>query len=91
MAREAEYDEDPALGPEARAWVKEQQQEITYENLSARALYLFEIYTLRRGGFPFSAEDLDPEDWEALGWMEMMFARLDQERLVKMIFGDGDK
>jgi len=88
VASEAEYDEDPALSPKARAWVKEQQAEITFENISRRALYLWQVYLLRRGGFPFGPNDLDPEDWEALGWMDITFSRIDQERLVKMFLGE---
>jgi hypothetical protein len=88
VVSDSDYAGDASLG-KYEAWVKQNTPEIMIENLSAQARYYWRMYLLKRGGFIFEAEDLEPEDWEMLGCLDLLFNRIDQENLVKMIFGDG--
>lgn len=72
-----------------KEWCKNENAELTVESLSPRALYLWQVFTLQKGGFPFTTEDLDPGDWLDLGWIKIMFDKIDMEFMAKTLFGDG--
>lgn len=89
MASEEDYDEDESLGPYAD-WVKQESREITVEKLEPRTRYLWRNYNLKRGGYPFEANELTPEDWIDLGTMERMFDMIDLQNLNTAIWGKAE-
>ena len=90
MVSQQEYEQDPTLGKYG-GWCKKQNAEITLEELSDKAVSLWKLYLMWRSRYPFDANDLTIDEWRALGWMDMLFSRIDQERFAKMIFGEGDR
>ncbi len=88
-ASEAEYEEDESLGKFAE-WVKRESREITVENLQPRTMYLWKNYNLKRGGYPFTANELTPEDWLDLGIMDRMFNRIDLHNMNTAIWGKAE-
>ena len=89
MISEEEFDDDESLG-EYADWVKREAREITVESLQPRTLYLWRNYTLKRGGYPFTANELTPEDWLELGMMERMFGMIDLQNMNTAIWGKAE-
>ncbi len=82
-----EYEDDESLG-RYRGWCGKHANEILVERLHESTIRLWRLYELKRGKYPFRANDLAPDDWRMLGRMDLMFARIDMERLAITLFGE---
>jgi hypothetical protein len=57
------------------------------DNLSARAVLIVFLHRLKKGGYPFKADDLEVEDWMDLGLAAVVEEQAGPAAVIGALFG----